>query len=380
MSTANENHGTATGTTPQEVAGGRGAGGRGTPSGGGRGRDGGRGRGGGRGNGGRGRGGGNRAVPVFKGNTDDMKGHVFQCHAEQASRQQFLKTVGVLGEYIDKKLDYPQDIASLCRSFEIKVLVKPDNLDKYVYENDMGAKYEWEKTLELYIKRKDKRESNLRAIFAVIWGQASPMMQSKLESLDEYAERSDECDCIWILRSIQGITHKFEGTRKSSSSSWDAWQRFYTYSQGQHQDLHDYLKEYTAIVQVLDHYGAGIGSAEGPYLDGFKKKVKHETVFPDDDSDEEEEDDVEAANLMKRSAATAARAHKKTLTAVKQTAVLHKKALLMAKNDTIAMGFLKSSDPRRYGALCRELENNFSRGVDQYPVDLTSAYNLLLNY
>ena len=93
------------------------------------GRVGGRGRGGrGRGrNGGRGRHAGNRQrdrrIPArpFLGNTDGMKGNVFQCHGESLIRQQFLKTVGVLEEHINKTFTYPEDVASVCKKFEIVV-------------------------------------------------------------------------------------------------------------------------------------------------------------------------------------------------------------------------------------------------------------------
>lgn len=51
-----------------------------------------------------------------------------------------------------------------------------------------------------------------------------------------------------------------------------------------------------------------------------------------------------------------------------------------AKLQTIAMGFLKQSDQHRYSSLWSELENQYIRGQDQYPKDLTNACNLLLNY
>ena len=105
-----------------------------TLSGGGRGGRG-RGRGGRSGRGhsqaGRGRGGSltKTTGPVFKGNSDGLKGNVFQCHGEQNSdKQYFLKTVGVLDEYINKTFVYPQDVASLCKTFEITPLFQPPNL------------------------------------------------------------------------------------------------------------------------------------------------------------------------------------------------------------------------------------------------------------
>jgi hypothetical protein len=44
------------------------------------------------------------------------------------------------------------------------------------------------------------------------------------------------------------------------------------------------------------------------------------------------------------------------------------------------MGFLKRADRRRYGALWSELENNYTRGLDQFPADMTGMYHLLLSY
>jgi hypothetical protein len=51
----------------------------------------------------------------------------------------------------------------------------------------------------------------------------------------------------------------------------DAWCSYYAYHQGAHQSLHDYLKEYQSLVQVLGHYGAAIG-AKGPYLTSVKQR------------------------------------------------------------------------------------------------------------
>jgi hypothetical protein len=69
-----------------------------------------------------------------------MKGNLFQCHGESPTKQQFLKTVGVLEEHINKTFDYPQDVASICKSFEIKQPTVPANLEKAVYEGNMAKR------------------------------------------------------------------------------------------------------------------------------------------------------------------------------------------------------------------------------------------------
>jgi hypothetical protein len=277
----------------------------------------------------------------FKGNTDGMKGNVFQCHGETTDKQQYTRTVGVLGEHINKTFTYPQDVASVCKSFKLEEVKQPDNIDKDVYDKDIGKRLIWEMSMKAYVKRLEMAESNARAIYAIVWGQCSPLMQSKIESLDKYEEKNNGCDCIWLLKEIQGITHKFEGTRNIFISLDDAWTGYYNCRQ-EKQTLHEYLKDFQGLVQVLEHYGAAIG-ADAPYQKALRKQIK------------EDNPGLTTAEYITRTVA-------------------------MAKKKSVAIGFLKRADQQRYGGLWNELENNFTRGQDQYPADLTSAYNMLLNY
>jgi hypothetical protein len=312
----------------------------------------GRGRGGrGRARGGRGRNNWNNrsgasnkgAGTSFKGNgnTDGMKNNVFQCHGENTDKQQFPKTVGVLEGHINKTFSYPQDVASACRYFEIVPLVQPENLTKEEYNEDMGKKMMWETSMKMYMKRTDLMESNSRAIYAIVWGQCIPMMQSKLESLEHYNTKSIACDCVWLLQEILGITHRFEGTRNVFISLDDAWSSYYAYRQGHNQTLHEYLKEFQALVQVLEHYRAALG-AEAPYQDSVNAQIMAG-------------DGLTPAEYRTRSVA-------------------------VAKKKSVAIGFLKRAGRKRYGGLWSDLENTYTRGQDYYPNDLTGAYNLLLNY
>lgn len=78
-----------------------------------------------------------------------MKGNVFQPHGENNNKQQFLRTVGVLEEYVNKTFTYSQDVASICKSFKLTVLVQPTNKpdhqripEQHGEEDDMGDTYE----------------------------------------------------------------------------------------------------------------------------------------------------------------------------------------------------------------------------------------------
>jgi len=85
--------------------------------------------------GGRGRGQSSRATTTprvrstFKGNTEEVNGHVFQCFNKCEDKKQFSKTVEALGEYIAKKLKYPGDMAFLTKDFVRPEVPKPTELE-----------------------------------------------------------------------------------------------------------------------------------------------------------------------------------------------------------------------------------------------------------
>jgi hypothetical protein len=81
-----------------------------------------------------------------------MNKNVFQYHGEHSSKQQFLKTVGVLEEHINKTFDYPLDVASVCKLFLVTQLIMPPSLDKKVYEEDMAKKMIWETSMKNYMR------------------------------------------------------------------------------------------------------------------------------------------------------------------------------------------------------------------------------------
>ncbi len=52
----------------------------------------------------------------------------------------------------------------------------------------------------------------------------------------------------------------------------------------------------------------------------------------------------------------------------------------IARNRTLAIALIRGADPTRYGTLITELSNRYAMGVDNYPLNITAAYGLLVNY
>jgi hypothetical protein len=262
-----------------------------------------------------------------------MNGHVFQCFNECEDKKQFSKTVETLGEYIAKKLKYPGDMVSLTKDFVKPEIPKPTELE--VSETNRLVIAIWEMKVSAYCTRTDYLNSNLKTAYAVIWGQCSEAMKAKLTSLNDFKTKSHETDCVWILNEIKGIMYRFEGQRYIYLSLNDARTSYYAYTQGAEDLISSYLEYFRSLVEVLEHYGGAIGEDPG-LLDA--------TAAISSDTDD-------ATKLLK-----------------------------IARDRTLALAFLKRADLRRFGTLRADLENQFSRGNNQYPINLTAAYSLLVNF
>jgi hypothetical protein len=56
------------------------------------------------------------------------------------------------------------------------------------------------------------------------------------------------------------------------------------------------------------------------------------------------------------------------------------KASQIAMDKYLAVTYIAAYNKTRYGKLLEDLENDFTKGTNNYPVNVTSAYNLVINY
>ena len=140
----------------------------------------------------------NRNQPVFKGSTDAMNGHVFECYDEQSDRCQYAKTVEALEGYVKKTLKYSEDLAPLfAENMKVPTLTMPEEPGT---EAGKTAEMIFTEEIKEYVKRTRTLKSNLATLHAVIWGQCSEAMKAKVKSHDSYKDRSVENDCFWFLK------------------------------------------------------------------------------------------------------------------------------------------------------------------------------------
>ena len=254
---------------------------------------------------------------------------MFQVFHESNNRNQFARTIEALGEYFAKNMKYAGDIMPLARDLKTPEVVEPSAIAKA--ETDRQIVFKWEKEMTDYITRKNVLESNLKAAYTIMWGQCSEALRMKVKSSSDYATKSSDCDCEWLIKTVRGVMLRFDWQRKIHRSISDAHDAYHAYRPAQDASMATFLEEFTALVDTIEHYDGCIG---------------HDTALLDYET-----------------TATTLEAKKKG-----------------ARDKLLAMDFLKKAPKARYGSLLTELDNLFSRGADQYPKDLVEAHALLVNY
>jgi hypothetical protein len=263
-----------------------------------------------------------------------MNGHVFQVHSERPDPQQFGKTVEALGEYAAKNLKHFGDLVPFFKNLERPILDPVDDPTP-AEEASKGKMRDWENRCDRLFKRDTAIDDNLKSLYSIAWGQCSEAMKAKLQSHDDFTSMDHKADSVWLLKEIRAITYQFEAQRYIFLALDDAHSDLRAYLQKPDETLSKYLHTFKTKIDVLEHYGGSFGTDKA--LVAAAKKIPGAPSDPTD--------------LLK-----------------------------FTKNRALAVAFLKRADPARYGLLWSDLENQFSRGTDQYPDSLTAAYNLLLSY
>jgi hypothetical protein len=192
----------------------------------------------------------------------------------------------------------------------------------------------WKEDIRDLSKRKRVLRGNLAAVQAVIWGQCSEAMKAKVKSLDGYDASTETNDCKWLLSNIKAVTMQFDAKHNGYVSMLNATAGFLNCRQQPGQSADNYLEALKSHTDTIEYHGGTL--------------ALNVNLAPKTKADGSKYSNAERAKI--------------------------------ARDCTLAAALIRGSDPTRYGTLVAELANQYSKGKDEYPTDLTSAYSLLVNY
>jgi hypothetical protein len=193
-----------------------------------------------------------------------------------------------------------------------------------------------------YVRRNNKLTQKMETVYLLIFGQCTEYMVAKLKGLPDYGDFNDSVDLIKLLKAIKGLTYLFEGLRYHALALHGALTRFCMLRQYRNTTNAQYLEKFQTNVAVVEQFGGNIGRNTGAV------RAELELAGFADHTTAENEDKIAA---MQR-----------------------------AKDKYLAVEFLCSADKARYTRLLEDLDNVYLYGTNNYPVNVTSVYNLLVHY
>jgi hypothetical protein len=174
-------------------------------------------------------------------------------------------------------------------------------------------------------------------------GQCSEYMRAKLEGLDSYEKMKDGFDMIALIKAIKGLTYQFDGQKYHSMALHQAKKRFYNLYQGREMTNAQFLDKFQTCVTIVDQFRV---DNLGRDYTAVKNEIKAMGIL--DAATATTEQKIEASQI--------------------------------ARDKHLAVAYIATSDKTRYGKLLEDLENDFTKGTNNYPVNATYAYNLVVNY
>ena len=285
-------------------------------------------------------------VAKFKGNCTDLSGYIFDC-SDYKQADTFVNTLKRISEYVGTEYKHRGDIrSSIINEAKLTVPIPasptaPVDADALTPEEEV-ASIIFKGELAEYIKRKSMLDDNVQKAYSLVIGQCTDLLQSKLKQQANRTTLSQEQDAIALISLIKTITFRFEDQKFLPLALYQSKANLYSLRQA-NMTNHEYLQRFQNLVDVATAYN-------GQLYD-------------------------QAIINIACSRADPIIADYSALNAAQQTVIKNAASELY-----LATMFIHQSDRRRYGKLSEDLENSFTKGNDDYPNNLVSAYHLINEY
>ena len=198
-------------------------------------------------------------------------------------------------------------------------------------ETDTAEVKMQEQRYKMYISREMQLEDNLSKAYSLVWGQCTNALQSVIKGLDDYDEKLDDYDVIWLLTSLKKITSGVDIKANVRVTLFEAIQTLFSMRQGQFESNDSYLERFNSNVKTLE-------MAQGKHVLCANELMDKESDLPTAQEIRNEEEKF--------------------------------KAIL----------FLKRSDEGRYKELTSKLQESSWLGKDEYPTTVAGMYALLTRH
>ena len=260
--------------------------------------------------------------------------------------------IGLKHEIIDAKKDFEkftQKIAShvatnVTMGTYLAPMITNDAKPETSYDKDMeppaleqaelsdDAKvWKWRERTKLYLKDRQTLITNKRVVYNIIYGQCSPSIQEVLMGDKDYKDKSDDFDVKWLLDQLRLLSVGLDRTSNGYVQDQTAHQTLLNMRQRVNESNQAYLRRFQENVATLE-----------------LSKGKH-VFYTKSDSGK----DYETATEDERRS---------------------------SREKYLAVLFMRRACISRYGNRIEDYEERDAKGIDEYPVTLVGAFEVLTSW
>ena len=240
----------------------------------------------------------------------------------------------LLMTYIGAEFRDGDDLGSLVRDLKDPV---PDLISSYTPNKptkgsdgyDTFEMKEWEMEQKMFIDRKMRLKSNMRKLYALVWGQCTQGLKSEIIGLKDYDENKKKADSKWLLEKIKVVSAGVDSTANVVVTYHKQFMNVSYFRQSQTESMEDYMNRFAAMVATVKLVGA-----DNLWYCGQLHDVKMQNASEAQLKENEEK--------------------------VKATF------------------FFLHGDKIRFGAKIRELESAMHNGRDEWPTTVMGAYHMMV--
>ena len=265
---------------------------------------------------------------------------VFHCEGRTAADYQ--DNVDKLARFVGSTMDLGGDLRQSILTLATVLPPRPAAPSDWDTAGPVEKKI-WEIQITEHIKRVNKLASQLKKVYAIVWGQCTDYMRAKLKSDANFTVINDDQDVLSLLATIKSLTYKFDAKQYPPEALKNAILKLYKFFQGREMTNTQFFERFKNLVAVVEQHGGTIGDEPG--------LINAELAI------------ITGAPYNEGTAYTAAQ---------------RMQAKEQAKEKFLAVLFLGAADRSRYGELTTGLHNDFVKGHETYPATLTGAFSLLM--
>lgn len=208
----------------------------------------------------------------FKGGCSAIEEYVYDVGQPTSNQELYSTTTKKIAEYIARTYDRAGEFRNALINLKFEPLNRPKldmfatlkkdpkDPEKETKVIDDESKELWKDALKTYSKKRDARDVNEGKAFALILGQCSDMIRSKIESHADWEKANESSDPIALLKIVKHCMVHKTTTRHVGYSFIEAMENLGRFRQGEKMSVEDYRDRLISLIDIYKDLGGEPGT------------------------------------------------------------------------------------------------------------------------